>query len=224
MKNSLSSNSSLPLGSNMFFISTNCDGGADGLPGGAPAASGNAMPAMPGMPAIAPKPPKPPSIPAIAGMPAIPGIAGIPSIAGIAVAAGASATSETTIRLPASSRPLMAVCASLASDGLTNVMFAMPSPAPVPGSVGMVISATCPNGEKTSPMSSFDMCGWSSETTSLVGSAAGAAPPIIAEAAATFFAACARRFFSAMDACTSSGCPLNAIPLRASPFITDAGS
>lgn len=48
---------------------------------------------------------------------------------------------------------------------------------------------TCPKGEKTSLMSSLEMCGWSSLTTSLVGSGAAPAPPIIALAAATFFAA-----------------------------------
>eukprot|EP00966_Prymnesium_polylepis_P241247 5578989-Prymnesium_polylepis.1 len=57
-----------------------------------------------------------------------------------------------------------------------------------------------------------------------VGSGAAPAPPIIALAAATFLAAWASRFFSAIDACTSSGCPLNAVPLSASAFITDSGS
>mmetsp|Transcript_15405 Transcript_15405/g.38650 ORF Transcript_15405/g.38650 Transcript_15405/m.38650 type:complete len:266 (-) Transcript_15405:1216-2013(-) len=204
MKNSLSSRSSLPLGSNMFFMSTYCEGGACGLPGGG---GGAAATGSVGIAAIDPKPPRTPS-----PMP-------IPSIG-----AGASATRETMMRLPASSRPLIAVCASLASDELTKVMFAMPIPTPVDGSVGIEMSATCPKGEKTSLMSSFEMCGCSSDTTSLVGSAAGPLPPIIALAAATFFAACASRFFSAIDACTSSGCPLKAMPLSASAFITDAGS
>jgi len=64
------------------------------------------------------------------------------------------------------------------------------------------------------------MCACSSLTISLRGSGGAAPPPIMAFAAAMFFAACASRFFSAMDACTSNGCPLNAMPLSASAFIT----
>mmetsp|Transcript_21050 Transcript_21050/g.42685 ORF Transcript_21050/g.42685 Transcript_21050/m.42685 type:complete len:303 (-) Transcript_21050:507-1415(-) len=177
----------------------------------------------------------------LGSIPGIPGIPGIPiklgsrlgsalGMAGImptpAAVGGGSAIRLTMMRLPTSSRPLSASCAALASSGFTNVMLAMPRDTPVSGLLGIVISEISPNGSNTSDTSCCVMFGCSSLTTSFDGSAVApvALPPIIALAAATFFACCASRFFSAIEACTSSGCPLKAMPLSASALSTDCAS
>ena len=80
----------------------------------------------------------------------------------------------------------------------------------------------------TSDTSALLIFGFSSDTTIRLGSLgwppAVPPPPINVAAAATFLLACARRFFSAIEACTSRGWPLKAIPLRANAFNTEAAS
>mmetsp|Transcript_47763 Transcript_47763/g.102033 ORF Transcript_47763/g.102033 Transcript_47763/m.102033 type:complete len:214 (-) Transcript_47763:36-677(-) len=189
LKKEASPRSSSPSGSNMFLSSTHSDGGAGGAMGSVGIIGGKPC-SIPGIaPPARPPRPRPPSRPG--------GTAAIALIP--ALIAGASCTNCTIMFLPASSRPLIAACASLASLGLTKVTYAMPSEAATTPVSAICTSTSSPKGEKTSRRSDAAMCGCRSLTISFVGSG-GAFPPIMALAAATFLAACARRFFSAMEA------------------------
>jgi len=102
---------------------------------------------------------------------------GIAPIAGIGGAA-ASRTKSTIIFFPASSRPLIAACASFACAASSNVTTATPidGPSGWPLAVCTSMPTTAPNGAKTSLRSAPEMWVCSSETTSFVGSAASPKP------------------------------------------------